>query len=86
MVSQPKPYMEIYNLTHHDKCWLLKQDGYGIRANYGESKETATRDAAALVQKSKQPAALRIHHQNGTLEEERIFPGQIEDRQVSQPS
>lgn len=74
--------LEKYHLTHDSKAgnWRLEKEGAKRAAKVFESKADATKGGALADAIGKHGGSVRIHKQDGTIQEERTFPRSSDPR------
>ena len=68
---QEKLHMKVFHLLPDAGRWKLTEQGDGI-VLYFDTKEDAVTGCAAYM--GEHPGSLKIHHADGTIEEERTYP------------
>lgn len=66
--------MEKYHLTHDGENWKLKKEGAKRSSKVFDdsTKQEAVRQAAEFMREH--PGSLKIHKQDGPIQEERTYP------------
>ncbi|MFJ5298423.1 DUF2188 domain-containing protein [Pseudomonas sp. NPDC088368] len=64
--------MENYHITKSDNGWDLKKEGATRASKSGSTKAEIIELAAAFLQGK--TASLKIHKEDGTIQEERTYP------------
>ncbi|MBE7927144.1 DUF2188 domain-containing protein [Pseudomonas saudiphocaensis] len=70
--------MENYHITHEDDRWVLREEGDKralLEALTREDILSETRDYMKL-----RTASVKIHNENGAVEEERLYPRDQDSR------
>jgi hypothetical protein len=60
--------------------WLGESGGETVRGTKAPTKEKAVQQTIAAAKKDPQPVSVRIHKQNGKIQEERTYPRSADPR------
>lgn len=60
--------------------WLGESGGATVRGTKAPTKEDAVRQTIAAAKKDPQPVSVRIHKQDGKIQEERTYPRSTDPR------
>lgn len=60
--------------------WAGQTGGQTVRGTKAPTKEAAVKQTAAAAKKDPQPVSVRIHKENGQIQEERTYPGSADPR------
>jgi len=72
--------MDTYHVVTHGQGWALRRSGSeALLAQAGTKAEMVGRLAEVLQGKT---ASVKIHHVNGTIEEERTYPRSADPRRT----
>lgn len=67
--------MKNYHLSKSKNNWVLKAEKSERATKVFEStKEKAVKESAKLLKNLSDPASLKIHKENGRIQEERTYP------------
>ena len=70
--------MENYHITKADKNWMLVKEGAQRASKTAHTKAEITAIASVFLQGK--TASLKIHKEDGTIQEERTFPRAADPR------
>ena len=65
--------MKKYHLTKKDNQWKLKEEGKERASKVFDNKQDAVKQSADFI-KNKDGGSLKIHLENGKIQEERTYP------------
>lgn len=65
--------MKKYHLTKKDNQWKLKEEGKERSSKVFDNKQDAVKQSADFI-KNKDGGSLKIHLENGKIQEERTYP------------
>lgn len=60
--------------------WKGTSGGKTVRGTKADTKEAAVKQTAAAARASKEPVSVRIHKQDGKIQEERTYPRSADPR------
>lgn len=60
--------------------WLGESGGQTVRGTKAPTKEQSVKQTIAAAKKDPQPVSVRIHKQNGRIQEERTYPRSADPR------
>ena len=74
--------MKNYHLTKENGDWKLKKEGATRSSEVfeGMNKQDAIRESAKKLRGSNEPSSLKIHKENGRIQEERTYPRSADPR------
>lgn len=73
--------MKNYHLTKSNSAWSLTKEG-STRATkaFDTNKEIAIKQSAQFLKQTGEAASLKIHKENGRIQEERTYPGSADPK------
>ncbi len=73
--------MKNFHLTKSTKGWSLQKEGASRPTKTFETnKEIAVKKSAQLLKQSNEASSLKIHKENGRIQEERTYPGSADPK------
>lgn len=73
--------MKNFHLTKSNNGWSLKKEGASRPTKTFETnKEIAVKKSAQLLKQSNEASSLKIHKENGRIQEERTYPGSADPK------
>jgi hypothetical protein len=66
--------MKRIDVVKTDKGWKGESGGQTVRGTIASTKEQAVRQTAAAARRDPQPVTVKIHKENGRIQEERTYP------------
>ncbi|WP_409029329.1 DUF2188 domain-containing protein [Gracilimonas sediminicola] len=74
--------MDNYHLSKKDGNWRLKKEGASRASKVfeGSNKNEATRKSASTLRNRGSASSLKIHKENGRIQEERTYPRKADPR------
>lgn len=60
--------------------WKATSDGKTVRGTKAPNKKASIKQTAAAARASKEPVTVKIHKENGRIQEERTYPGKADPR------
>lgn len=73
--------MKNYHLTKADIGWSLTKEGSNrATKTFETNKEKAIQQSAKLLKNQSDPSSLKIHKENGRIQEERTYPGSADPK------
>lgn len=71
--------MDSYHVTHTESGWSLKKAGAEQSSRHAATKDELLKLLPVYFEGK--TASVKIHHQDGTIEEERTYPRSADPRQ-----
>ncbi|MBW7841197.1 MAG: DUF2188 domain-containing protein [Ignavibacteriales bacterium] len=73
--------MKNFHLTKSTNGWSLKKEGASRPLKTFETnKEIAIKKSAQILKQSNEASSLKIHKENGRIQEERTYPGSADPK------
>lgn len=73
--------MKNFHLTKSTNGWSLKKEGASRPTKTFETnKEIAVKKSAQILKNTSESASLKIHKENGRIQEERTYPGSADPK------
>lgn len=72
--------MKNYHLTKKDDQWKLTEEGNSRASKVFDNKQEGIKESSAFL-KSNQGGSLKIHLENGKIQEERTYPKSSDPKQ-----
>jgi hypothetical protein len=80
MSTNEEHAMDNYHITSTDAGWELKKEGAARASKTASTKAEITRQATEFLQGK--TASLKIHKEDGTIQEERTYPRSADPTQT----
>ena len=73
--------MKNFHLTKSTNGWSLKKEGASRPTKaFVTNKEIAVKQSAQILKHNSEAASLKIHKENGRIQEERTYPGSADPK------
>ena len=72
--------MKRIDLVKKGDGWLGESGGRTVPGTKAETKAAAVEQTAAVARRSSQPITVKIHKENGRIQEERTYPRSADPR------
>jgi hypothetical protein len=67
--------MKRIDVVKKDEKWVGESGGKTVRGTGAPNKDQAIKNTAEVAKKSSEPVTVKIHKENGRIQEERTYPG-----------